>query len=206
MPRPPPPATALTITGIPDLLDHLSACSSSVTGPSLPGNIGTPAFFIAFFARALSPSSLITLGSGPMKRDVARLADFGEIGALGQESVSGMNGVGACNLGGADDGRDVEVAVGAARRADAHVFIGKADVERVLVRLGKTATVLMPSSRQAWMTRSAISPRLAIRIFLNMCRRAWQAFRGPQSPTSTSAGWRTAARRTGLPGRSRHRP
>src|SRR5215203_1002556 len=34
-----------------------------------------------------------------------------------------------------------------------------------------TATVLMPSSRQAQMTRSAISPRFAIRIFLNMsCR------------------------------------
>src|SRR5687767_4101707 len=35
-----------------------------------------------------------------------------------------------------------------------------------------TATVLIPSSRHAQMTRSAISPRLAIRIFLNMrlCR------------------------------------
>src|SRR6186997_2367499 len=31
-----------------------------------------------------------------------------------------------------------------------------------------TATVLMPSSRQAWMIRRAISPRFAIRIFLNM--------------------------------------
>src|SRR3954462_10748105 len=31
-----------------------------------------------------------------------------------------------------------------------------------------TATVLMPSSRQAQMMRRAISPRLAIRIFLNM--------------------------------------
>src|SRR5262245_9337247 len=31
-----------------------------------------------------------------------------------------------------------------------------------------TATVLMPSSRHAWMTRRAISPRLAISIFLNM--------------------------------------
>src|SRR3954465_10106601 len=31
-----------------------------------------------------------------------------------------------------------------------------------------TATVLIPSSRQAQMTRSAISPRLAMRIFLNM--------------------------------------
>jgi hypothetical protein len=26
----------------------------------------------------------------------------------------------------------------------------------------------MPSSRQAWMTRKAISPRFAIRIFLNI--------------------------------------
>ena len=31
-----------------------------------------------------------------------------------------------------------------------------------------TATVLMPSSRQAKMMRSAISPRLATRIFLNI--------------------------------------
>src|SRR3954447_6034489 len=33
-----------------------------------------------------------------------------------------------------------------------------------------TATVRMPRSLQAQMTRSAISPRLAIRIFLNMRR------------------------------------
>ena len=49
-------------------LATLSACSSPSTGPSLPGSIGTPAFFIAFLARALSPSSLMTLGSGPMNR------------------------------------------------------------------------------------------------------------------------------------------
>jgi hypothetical protein len=44
----------------------LSAFSSPSTGPSLPGRIGTPAFFIARRARALSPSSRITLGAGPM--------------------------------------------------------------------------------------------------------------------------------------------
>jgi len=36
--------------------------------PILPGSIGTPAFFIARRALALSPSSRITPGSGPMKR------------------------------------------------------------------------------------------------------------------------------------------
>src|SRR4029453_7180181 len=35
-----------------------------------------------------------------------------------------------------------------------------------------TATVLMPSSRHATITRSAISPRFAIRIFLNMANAA----------------------------------
>src|SRR5437762_6302727 len=38
-----------------------------------------------------------------------------------------------------------------------------------------TATVLMPSSRQAKIIRSATSPRFAIRIFLNIYRRAEQA-------------------------------
>ena len=49
-------------------LATFSADSSPSTGPSLPGSIGRPAFFIALRARALSPSSLITLGSGPMNR------------------------------------------------------------------------------------------------------------------------------------------
>ena len=49
-------------------LATFSACSSPSTGPSLPGRIGTPAFFIARRARALSPISRMTLGSGPMNR------------------------------------------------------------------------------------------------------------------------------------------
>jgi hypothetical protein len=44
----------------------LEALSSLSTGPSLPGRIGTPAFFIARRARALSPSSRMTFGVGPM--------------------------------------------------------------------------------------------------------------------------------------------
>ena len=47
-----------------------------------------------------------------------------------------MNGVGAGDLGSADDGRHVQVAVGAARGADPHVLVGEPDVERVLVGLG----------------------------------------------------------------------
>ena len=47
-------------------LATLSAFSSLSIGPSLPGSIGTPAFFITRRARALSPIRRITCGSGPM--------------------------------------------------------------------------------------------------------------------------------------------
>ena len=67
---------------------------------------------------------------------MARLADLGQVGALGQESVAGMDGVGAGDLRGADDRRHVQVAVGAARRPDADVLVGEANVQRVLVGLG----------------------------------------------------------------------
>ena len=62
---------------------------------------------------------------GADELDVARLADFREVGALGQEAVAGMDRVGAGDFGGADDRRHVEVAVGAARRADADVLVGE---------------------------------------------------------------------------------
>ena len=78
----------------------------------------------------------MTFGVGPDELDVAGLADLGEVGALRQEPVAGMDRVGAGDLGGADDRRHVQVAVGAARRADADVLVGEADVQRVLVGLG----------------------------------------------------------------------
>ncbi len=73
---------------------------------------------------------------GADELDVAGLAHFGEVGALGEKAVAGMDRVGAGDLRGADDGRHVQIAVGAARRADADVLVGEADVQRVLVGLG----------------------------------------------------------------------
>ena len=68
--------------------------------------------------------------------DVAGLADLREVGALGEESVAGMDGVRAGDLGGAQHRRHAQVAVGAARRADADVLVGEPHVQRVLVGLG----------------------------------------------------------------------
>ena len=68
--------------------------------------------------------------------DVRGLADFGEIGVFGEEAVAGMDGVDVGDFRGADDVRDVQIAFGAARRADADGFVGKPHVQRVAVGFG----------------------------------------------------------------------
>ena len=115
-------------------LATLSALCSLSTGPSLPGSIGSPAFFIAWRARVLSPSSLMTSRVRADERDLHASADLGEARVLREEAVTGMNRVGARDLRGADDGRHVEIAVGAPRRPDADLLVREAHVQRVFVR------------------------------------------------------------------------
>ena len=67
MPRPPPPAEALTSTGKPISLPTSSASSTVATAPSEPGTQGTPSFFIVSLAAILSPMTRICSAVGPMK-------------------------------------------------------------------------------------------------------------------------------------------
>ena len=115
--------------------DLLSAFSSLSTGPSLPGSIGTPAFFIARRARALSPISRMTFGSGPMNLMWHASHTSARYALSDEEAVARMDGVGARDFGGADDRRHVEIAVEAPRRPDADVLVGEPHVQRVLVGL-----------------------------------------------------------------------
>ena len=66
MPRPPPPAEALRITGKPMSFATRTAFSSSSTTPCDPGTTGTPALIMAFLARLLSPIRRMAWGPGPM--------------------------------------------------------------------------------------------------------------------------------------------
>ena len=66
IPRPPPPAAALSRIGKPTPGASSRACAS-VVALSVPGTSGTPAACIAAFACTLSPICAITSASGPMK-------------------------------------------------------------------------------------------------------------------------------------------
>ena len=58
--------------------------------------------------------------------EAARAADLGKIGVLAQEAVAGMNRLGVGHLGGGDDPRPVQIAVGAGGLADADGPVGLA--------------------------------------------------------------------------------
>ena len=94
-------------------------------------------------------------------------ADFGEARVFAQEPVARMDRVGVGDFGGADDRGNVQVAAGALGRPDADGLIGEAHVRAVAIGLGVDRYGLNPHSLQALMMRTAISPRLAMRIFLN---------------------------------------
>ena len=67
MPRPPPPAEALIISGKPIACASSRAVAASATRPSEPGTTGTPAFNAAPRADALSPIARIVSPLGPTK-------------------------------------------------------------------------------------------------------------------------------------------
>ena len=108
----------------------------------------------------LVPAGAERLRRGPDEDQAGRLDRFREVGVLGQEAVAGMDRVGARLL----------------RRANVLLGVEVAPhLDRLVGRRGRaasprssgatTATVAIPSSRQARKTRSAISPRLATSSF-----------------------------------------
>ena len=76
-------------------------------------------------ASILSPMRRMCSAFGPMKWTPCSVEDFGKARVLGQEAVARMHGVGAGDLAGGEQRRDVEVAVLRRRRADADAFVGE---------------------------------------------------------------------------------
>ena len=76
-----------------------------------------------------------------------------------------MDRVRARDFGGGDDARNLQVAVACRWRTDAHIVIRKPDMQRLPIGLTVDRDGLDAHLLAARMIRSAISPRLAIRIF-----------------------------------------
>ena len=87
----------------------------------------------------LVPGGAGRLGGRADELDVARFADFGEVGVLGEEAVARVNRVGVADFRGADDPGDVEVALLARSGPDADGVVRLFQVDRVPVRLGVDA-------------------------------------------------------------------
>ena len=131
MPRPPPPAAAFTSTGKPISRPIASASASDVMPPSEPGTTGMPSRLAVRLASILSPIRRMCSARGPMKWTSCSLEDFGEARVLGEEAVARMHRVGAGDLAGGEQRRDVEIAVARRRRADAHALVGEPHMHRV---------------------------------------------------------------------------
>ena len=76
------------------------------------------------------------LGRRPDEGDVVLFQDLGEARVLRQESVAGVNRVSPRDLAGCQQARNVEIAFGGRRRADADALVGEADMHRVSVGRG----------------------------------------------------------------------
>ena len=133
MPRPPPPALALRMTGIADLrgpfLRFFNGGDDAV-GAGQNGHLG--------LLHRLARLFFFAHEAGNFRRrsdelDIGGAADFSEVGVLTQQAVAGMNRVDVGDFSGGDDGGHIQIAVGGTRRPDADGLVGKANVERVAV-------------------------------------------------------------------------
>src|SRR5688572_3484705 len=183
MPLPPPPAAALMITGKPIDRANSSASSTSSTGPGVPGTIGTPTAVIALRAAALSPMTRICSAVGPMKvmfeaSQISANSAFsarnpypGWIASAPVISAAAMMR-GILRYESRAAGGPMQTSSSAKRTCSDSRSASE-----------YTATVCTPSSRHARMTRSAISPRFAIRTFLNTgAPRGRRSFHCVQNP------------------------
>ena len=74
------------------------------------------------------------LGLGTDEMDVVLRQDFGKARVLREKAVARMHGVGAGDLAGGEQRRNVEIAVARGGRADADAFVGEPHMHGVLVR------------------------------------------------------------------------
>ena len=136
MPRPPPPAAALTSTGKPISLAILSALRLVGDGAVRARHDRDAEALGRRLGLDLVAHDADVLGGRTDEGDAVLLQDLGEARVLRQEAVARMDGVGAGDLAGGEQARDVEIALGRRRRADAHALVGEAHVHGIGIGRG----------------------------------------------------------------------
>ncbi len=144
IPRPPPPAAALMITGNPIFFAEYLCLVSGFDRIRAAGqnrNAG----------RGHRPSCLDLIAhhadhirSRPDEFDVAVFADLGEGLGFGKKAISRMDGVDVSDLGRTDDRGNIQIALGRRRRSDAYSLIGISDMQSFAISLGMHGDGLYP--------------------------------------------------------------
>src|SRR6266513_1158216 len=166
MPMPPPPATGLTMTGYPRRPATWRIASASLRG-SLPCATGTPASAAARRAATLSPIRAMTSGGGPMNTSPASLICRAAAAFSANIPYPGW-------IASASAWRATSRMRGRFRYESAIFGPPTSWTSSAISAWGAPwsareamATVRIPSSRQARMIRTAISPRLATSTLRN---------------------------------------
>ncbi len=157
MPRPPPPAAALTSAGI-GIPSGICIDPSSPAVISNSGAVGTPDSIASFFAATLSPSVRICSAVGPTQINPAAATLLRDVGVLGEEAVARVDRLAPVVERDLDDRIGAQVRLGRGRSAERHGDVDGVDVHRVGVRLGvdadrRDARAGAPSVRSARRSR-----------------------------------------------------
>ena len=153
--------------GVPDLAAVLTAASPE-DDSSEPGTTGTSASFAMRLAADLLPILSIASADGPMNSIPASCRPWRtRRSRRGSRSRGGLPSA-PDSFGGLYQALGLQVAFPGRGRPDVDGLVGVADVEGLLVGIGVDGHGRDPSSWQARTTLSAISPRLATRIFFNI--------------------------------------
>ena len=163
MPLPPPPADALISAGNPTRSTARRTPSSDCRPASRRERPGRRPPASSSPGLDLRSHPRDTSRRRPDEHEAGRLARLGERRVLGQEPVAGMDGIRAARCGRLEDAAQ---STGSCRRpgpARSPPPGRRATCGARASASEYTATLSMPSSRQARMIRTAISPRLAMR-------------------------------------------
>ncbi len=163
MPRPPPPAAALTITGKP--IFAAAAGRTAPTGSALiAGHAGHAGFDHAALGARLVAHHIDGVGWRADEGEASVLDGARKRRVLGQEAVAGMDRGRAGGLPLLRESFDGEIGVGRRARPDAERLVGARYMERAGVGIGIDGhRPQSPWRVRVRMMRSAISPRLATR-------------------------------------------